>query len=407
MATVTVETYAELAAAIVSCADGDTIQIDNDINVDYEFPQGVEEIDLSLDTAKTFTVTGAHAPEWEVGKYYEKVGTSFRPVSFKPTDPAWEDDYASYYVKVDDAYIPVVPENYKIINLRNQTGITDWILSNGAIYFANVDFQNLILNGCHLLMLSGNGTDINVTQCRFTGSRSGASFLFNAAHNQNVVLVSCAFDIPWQGMGAAGTDAALAWTALAPKFTSSESSWTGSFTADFCRFHEHYTGWQIPSYQSSSPSNNQYVLSCTCFVMNGCYIYGDMTCSMTTQVTSNVVTLRMNAQICRSSVNAKNPQTAMNIVDVEFRGTASNTSTPEEKDFETSIYTGNLFGIIRNTCYCNSTGHPEYIRAQTTEMTTGFTTSGKAVPTYVDDVTFASDEALFRKGFDIIVREEE
>ena len=232
MASITVETFTELAAAFLSCADGDTIQIDNDINVDYEFPQGVSEIDLSLETAKAFTVTGAHAPEFEVGKYYEKVGTTFRPVSFKPTDPAWEDDYGSYYEKLDDAYIPVQAARYKIINLRNSVNTTDWLVINGTLTLENIDFQNLILAGCNFIMLSGDAVGLYVNNCRFTGSRSGESYLFDVPHSKILACVSCAFDMPWQGMGAAATAAALAWTALAPKFTYNES-FEGSFTANY------------------------------------------------------------------------------------------------------------------------------------------------------------------------------
>lgn len=407
MATITVDTYAELAAAIASCSDGDTIQIDDDINVDHEFPQGVGEIDLTLDTAKSFTVTGAHAPEFEVGKYYYKSGSTFIALVFKPTDPAWEDDYASYYEKIDDAYVPVVPENYKIINLRNATGTTDWILSNGVINFENVDFQNLILNGCHLFMLSGNGTDINITQCRFTGSRSGASFLFNADHNQNVALVSCAFDIPWQGAGADSTDAALTWTALAPKFTYNESGFTGLFTADYCRFHEHYTGWKIQTYQASTPTKGQFTFSCAPFVMNGCYIYGDLTVPASSASTGNVLNVSVGAKINPGSVIGKNPQTAMNIVDVEIRASISSTAVIEDENFIVKPITYSQFCIWRSTVYANSVGHPQYVRALVSNMSTGNATSGKADPIYVDDETFASDEALFRKGFDIIVREEE
>lgn len=417
MATLNVTTWAQLVDAIETSLDGDVIQLKADIDCDNEIPEGSSMINISADT-KSITISGAKPPTFRENYYYEKTIVSdvavYTVLLSEPLD--WETNFTDYYYaktvheqgELYQVYLTVLPKSYKIKNLRNAASNSSAIIySGGPLDFEYIDFQNLILSGADFVSLVENYSSIRCVGCRFTGSRSGEAFLFDVAHSQNIALVSCAFDIPWQGMGAGSTDVALAWTALAPKFGYNES-WTGSFTADYCRFHEHYTGWQIPSYSSSSPPKHQYVLSCAPFVMNGCYIYGDMTCSMTSQNTSStLVTLRMNAQICPTSVHAKNPQAAQNIVDVEFRGTASNTSTPEEKDFDTSINTGNLFGIFRNTCYCNSVGHPEYIRAQTTEMQAGFSASGKAIATYVDDETFASDLALFKKGFDIVIQEGE
>jgi hypothetical protein len=416
MATLNVTTWAQLVNAIETSLDGDVIQLKADIDCDNEIPEGSSMINISADT-KSITISGAKPPAFRENYYYEKTLVSgvyvYTVLLSEPAD--WETNFTDYYYvktvheqgELYQIYLTVLPKSYKIKNLRNAANNSSAIIyAGGPLDFEYIDFQNLILSGADFVSLVENYSSIRCVGCRFTGSRSGEAFLFDVAHSQNIALVSCAFDIPWQGMGAASSDAALAWTALAPKFSYSET-WTGSFTADYCRFHEHYTGWQIPTYQGSSPSKSQYVLSCAPFIINGCYIYGDMTCSMTYQSSGNFLTLRMNAQICPSSVNAKNPQTAQNVVDVEFRGTSSSTTTPEEKSFNTAILTGNLFGIIRNTCYCNSVGHPEYIRAQTTEMQAGFTASGKAIAAYVDDETFASDLDLFKKGFDIVIQEGE
>lgn len=393
MATLTASTYAQLATNISSSASGDTIQLQNDINVDREYPQGVATIDLSSGTAKTITITGAHAPHFEQNKYYSESNNTYTLLQSEPQN--WATNYSDYFILEDDAYIPVEADNYKILNLRNAVGATSWLTSNGILNFDHIDFQNLILNGCHWVTLDSNGEELHVHNCRFTGSRSGESYLFNVAHGKIVDLISCAFDVPWQGMGAAATDAALAWTSLAPKFTNTET-FTGSFTADYCRFHEHYTGWSVSTETVPDPKVRTY--SCDSFVLNGCYIYGDMTVPFSTSSgTWQYCIMNYLNPLCLASIN---PQKAQNVFDVEVNAkyTGSSTISTVKASYN------NFFGIMTKHFKLDDKGT---IRQAETIIKGRAYDNTKAFPIFVTDAEFADDEELFKKGFDIIVPVEE
>ena len=394
MATLTASTYAQLATNIASSASGDTIQLQNDINVNREYPQGVAAIDLSSSTAKTITITGAHAPQFKPNVYYSESNNTYTILQSEPQN--WATNYNDYFILEDDAYISVEAENYKILNLTNAVGATSWITSNGIVYFDYIDFQNIILNGCHFITLDSNGEEVHVNHCRFTGSRSGEAFLFNCPHDKIAELVSCAFDIPWQGMGAAATDAALAWTALAPKFANTES-FTGSFTADYCRFHEHYTGWNVPTGRTGDPKMRSY--SCDSFVMNGCYVYGDMTVPIDAgSGTWQYCIINLLNPKCLVSIN---PQKAQNIFDVEV--TANYTGSATISTVKATY--NNFFGIMTKHFKLNDNGTlrqaDSFIKAATAYDDT------KAYPIFVSNAAFENDEELFEKGFDIIVPVEE
>lgn len=394
MATYYASTYAHLAAYINNCEDGDTIQLENNINLDRENPQGVDAIDLTSETAKTVTITGRHAPNFIPNLYFSESEGTYTRLQEEPED--WETDFGDYFVYRDNAYIPVEALSYKLLNFRNAVGATSWITTNGTLIFDHIDFQNLILNGCHFVTLDSNGEEVHVNHCRFTGSRSGESFLFNCPHDKIVELISCAFDIPWQGMGAAATDAALAWTALAPKFTNTES-FTGSFTADYCRFHEHYTGWNVPTGHTGEPKMRSY--SCDSFVINGCYIYGDMSVPIDTgSGTWQYCIINLLNPKCLVSIN---PQKAQNIFDVEVNAkyTGSATISTVKASYN------NFFGIMTEHFKLNDKGTlrevDSFIKAPAAYDDT------KTYPIYVTDAEFTDDNELLKKGFDIIVPVEE
>lgn len=403
MATLTASTYAQLATNIESSASGDIIQLQNDINVNRESPQGVTTINLSSGTAKTITITGAHAPQFKPNFYYSESNNTYTILQLEPQN--WTTNYNDYFILEDDAYIPVEAENYKILNLSNVVGATSWIVSNGVINFDNIDFQNIILNGCHFITLDTNGEEVHVNHCRFTGSRSGESFLFNVAHGKIVELISSAFDVPWQGANVPQTDAALAWTALAPKFDGAtsypDSDFT--FTADYCRFHEHYTGWSTSTGTTYASEARCLNFSCEPFILNGCYIYGDMAVTITTAASSSYTAYKCRANICSSRVWQHNPQKAQNVCDVVITGRTNSTTT---NPINCQIQTGYFFGIFvkkHNSGYLRDDGQAGIAN----EYNYDISAPTKAQAIYVTEAEFADDDALFRKGFDIIVPVEE
>lgn len=399
MATLTATTFAQLVSLIGSSSDGDTIQLENDINLDREYPQGVGGIDLTIDEAKSITITGIHAPKFIPNLYFSESDGTYTRLEEEPSD--WETNYGDYFVYKDDAYIPVEAISYKLINMRNAVGVTSWITTNGSLIFDHLDFQNIILNGCHWVTLDSNAVSLQVTHCRFTGTRSGESFLFNVPHDKTLALVSCAFDIPWQGMGAPSTAAALAWTALAPKFSYNES-FTGSFTADYCRFHEHYTGWTVPTAATSSPSKEQFVFSCAPFAINGCYVYGDMTIGTTQSTSSGTLIIQPYCHIHPTPVISSNIQSAQNIIDVEITGSSTNSTVYDNVTVKGNFTS--IFGIVRKSLKAYSVGNPELVEASGYDY---INVVGKAKAMFVSDEQFADDEYLFKKGFDIIIKESE
>ena len=110
MATLTATTYAELAGYIASSSDGDFIQLANDINIDKEYPLGVDAIDLTSETAKSITISGAHAPEFVGNTYYSESDGQYTLLQAEPQD--WNSNYGNYFKFVDGAYIPVEAEHY-------------------------------------------------------------------------------------------------------------------------------------------------------------------------------------------------------------------------------------------------------------------------------------------------------
>lgn len=395
MATIEVNTWATLAAAIVSATDGDTIKLINDIDCNLEYPQGVSGINISV-SGKSITLSGKHAPSFEVNRYYVKTISSeedvYTVLTAKPND--WDNNYTDYYYKetldTGEVYLPVEPASHKILNLQNSSSNTLYILyADGLITFEYIDWQNLLLNGADLVCIIGQSTDNGVVSdhCRFTGSRSGNAYLFNVGHDKKIQLLSCAFDMPW--MGANVPDTQQDWTALAPKWGRTDE-YTCRFTADYCLFKEHYTGWVICVASTSSvdvDAARRQMYSCAPFIMNGCYIYGDMTISG--YVTRGYINIINPKSVCSA-----NPQKAMNIFDCDVSSYSTN---PPSTNYNKSL-NSNFFGVM--------TKRAKDVNGDLIEnyenLGSAWADTSKAFPIYVTVKEFGSDKSLSEKGFDII-----
>ena len=143
-------------------------------------------------------------------------------------------------------------------------------LPSKALNIQNLDFVNLILAGSDFLYDSSDYRQVNFTNCRFVGYRTGNSYLINQA--TKISCTSCYFDMPWYGAGSSAYD----YTSIVKRGTPT----TDIPTANYCWFHESYGGWIIysPPYGSttSSPTIDYPTTQCCMFAMNGCYIDGYM-----------------------------------------------------------------------------------------------------------------------------------
>ena len=271
MANVEVSTWAELLAAIAGFTDGDTIKLMADIDLTEDYSTGVDKITLAA--GKTFIIDGGY----EVGATI--TNHTIKGLSSNLTTPD---------------------------NIFEAAGATTGFI------LRNIDFYNLNLAGGDFYKnTDASAPTVQFTNVRFLGKRTGASYLINAQH---ILLESCYIEMPWQGLN----EPNIAYTSLAPK-ASLESAQT-DYTANFCRFVEHYTGWTIPNFSYSTPS--RYTFSCSFFKISGCRIEGDMTVSRYS-VTGYTDTI--NCDVLHHK-NAENyTPFAMNVFDVEMTSTSNNT----------------------------------------------------------------------------------
>ena len=402
MATIEVNTWATLAAAIVSAADGDTIKLTANIDCNLEYSQGVAQINIAT-SGKDITISGKHAPTFEVNRYYSKTVVAeeetYTVLQAKPND--WDSNYQTYYYKENfatkDEFLPVEPARHKILNLQNAASNTYYIIySDGLVTLEYIDWQNLLLSGAHFVKIVGSDTDAGVVaeHCRFTGTRSGEAYLFDVGHDKKIQLISCAFDMPWMGANAPYT--AIDWTALAPKWDRTEE-YTCSFTADYCNFKEHYTGWGICNQPTGGgggvamDGKPRQMYSCAPFAMNGCYISGDVTISCYASAGYfNIINPK--------SVASVNAQSAMNVFDCDISSVGS------------QYPTGSAIKLLSSTLFGIMTMRAKDVDGEAIEtyslLSNTYIDNTKAAPIYVTTKQFGNDKSLSEKGFDIILPNE-
>lgn len=146
-------------------------------------------------------------------------------------------------------------------------------LSTKALNIRNLDFVNLICAGSDFLYDSSDYRQVNFTNCRFVGCRTGNAYLIN--QSTKISCTSCYFDMPWYGSGSSVYD----YTSLVKR----SDATTNIPVANYCWFHETYGGWTITNSESADvvrPPQEYPVTQCSMFAMNGCYIDGTMKSGM-------------------------------------------------------------------------------------------------------------------------------
>lgn len=203
-------------------------------------------------------------------------------------------------------------------------------LPSKALNIQNLDFVNLICAGADFLYDSSAYRQVNFSNCRFVGYRTGNSYLINQTAYVN--CTSCYFDMPWYGAGSSAYD----YTSLVARGAPTSDAIP---TANYCWFHETYGGWTLTGGSSStSPTIGYPTTQCSMFAMNGCYIDGVMKVPYK-QTSSNVDAY---CYVYRSDIGQYYTASTPNVIDMEWRTTRHPTWTP-------GSYTGyvlNMNGIF-------------------------------------------------------------
>lgn len=348
MAIKEVSTWAGLVTALNRFETGDIIKLTADINLNTEYPQGVDScaFDQSGYEGTTVTIDG---------------------------------------------------DGHAIINLRTRLSSPVSIFTKTGtgsyltVTFKNIDFVNLILTGASLVSMTSQDTMI-FQNCRFVGSRSGASYLIN--NNTNVTLTICYIDMPWMGSGQ--TD--LSYTSLIPKSTSNVSA-----VANYCWFREKYTGWTYSDghvYSPDSTDINKQVpsFSFSMFKINGCYIDGSMTIPDGCDIVNSGTRYVYYAGLLSKVVNNSYTPSSQNVFDCDLTAVVASTSAPSPSD---DIRTCGWSGVIKKNAH-----KPNGNVISTYSFPSGSSMGGSTTPIFATPAQMKDAQALYDLGFDIVVPSE-
>jgi hypothetical protein len=403
VAIINVSSWDEIANALTNVSEDSTIQLTTDIDMNLTHASGVSAILMPMG-GYDITFTGAHAPNFVINKYYRDDTSGgnddFVILSSQPSD--WDTNYMHYYTKEDeDSYAPVEAENYNIRNLRNlPTVITSIIYTNSCnLTLQNLDFQNLVLAGASFIGIATSATGLYVNDCRFVGRRSGESYLFNVDHSDILRVISCYFNIPWMGMNVPKSQ--LAYTSLAPKWARTDTN-TCSWSATYCHFVEHYTGWEIDTTSTTRDTVQSLSFSCECFQLNACKITGDMTLAGSVSKQSTRYTQSLNFVIMPKSVISSYTPSMMSVFDVRLHSVLDELSGGENVY---KVYCGNFYGIIHKQLTTVS-GASISNTAEWANLSGSEVDTSKTFGKYVRTSQMIDSQSLLNAGFDIILPNE-
>lgn len=290
MAVKEVSTWDGIITALFNFDTGDIIRLTADINLNNEYPLGVNSTDL---------IAGG---------------------------------YEGSSVTIDG-------NGYAIRNLRTKVGSPANIFYKTGgnpltITFVNIDFVNIILAGASLVQMTSSGDTLKFQNCRFVGSRSGTAYLININANVNLNLTSCFINVPWQGAG----QTSLGYTSLIPKNDSAATS----AVANYCWFREKYTGWTYAASYRYDTTTRFYSFSY--FKLNGCYIDGSM--SIPNLLTYNDSYAYYSPFFSRYIANYT--ASAQNVFDVNL--TCLNTVT-DGSSVSSQVHYSSFSGVVKKNAY--------------------------------------------------------
>lgn len=336
MATKEVSTWDGLVTAINGFADGDIIKLTADIDLNREYPAGVASCNITQSSSGSYALT------------IDGDGHTIKNLSTNGAVPQ------SIFLKNSETF-------------------------SVTLTFQNIDFVNLILSGAPLVNVSGSNDDAIVcNNCRFVGKRTAAYLI---SRNQNVLFNSCYFDVPWQGSGSSSRQ----YISLIPTSSSATST-----TANYCWFHEHYTGWTMPNGWNYNDDANSVFFSFSFIKINGCYIDGDGVC--TKETVSGMNNANMLKFITKANAAAYTPS-AQNV----FDGTVTLMNGIDNG----GIQVGNLSGVMKKAVEVPSgaTAISTYANISDADVIA----TGKPFPIKATESQMKDASWLSSQGFDIIV----
>ena len=352
MAVKEVSTWDGIVSSLRNFGTGDIIRLTADIDLNNEYPLGVDSVNLIAGGYEGSSVT------------IDGNGHTIRNLRTKISSPG-NIFYKSY---------------------GNQLTIT----------FTDIDFVNIILAGASFIQISNSSDTVNFQNCRFVGSRSGTAYLANINENVTLNLTCCFINVPWQGAGQTN----LSYTSLIPKSSRAAAVWP--VTANYCWFREKYTGWTYdtsssPVYTPNSDDGNLRIpsFSFSMFKLSGCYIDGSMKIPAGWDSVNGGRKYVYYCELINRATNNNYNPSAQNVFDCDLIADIGSASLSEN-----TIRTCGWSGVIKKNAH--TTGGvevPSYTFPPLSSMG-GSTTPIFATPAQMKDASWLSNA-----GFDIIIPE--
>lgn len=351
MAIKEVSTWDDIVEALYNFDTGDIIRLTADINLNNEYPLGVNSTNLIAGGYEGSSVT------------IDGNGHAILNLRTKISSPA---------------------------NIFYKTGGNQL-----TITFTNIDFVNIILAGASLIYMTSSNDTLNFQNCRFVGSRSGTAYLVNITENVILNLTRCFIDVPWQGAGQTN----LSYTSIIPKSTRAAAVW--HTTANYCWFREKYTGWVYNTTGIYTPGDNDGNVripsfSFSMFKLNGCYIDGSMTIPAGYDVINAGTRYVYYCELINRATNNDYTPSAQNVFDCDLIADVGSASLSDN-----TIRTCGWSGVIKKNAH--TVGGAE-ITSYT--FPSGSNMGGSITPIYATPAQMKDAQALSDLGFDIVVPSE-
>ena len=350
MAVKEVSTWDGIVAALRNFSTGDIIRLTADIDLNYEYPLGVDAVNFIAGGYEGASVT------------IDGNGYAIRNLRTKISSPA----------------------NIFYKTAGNQLTVT----------FTNIDFVNIILGGASFVQMTVSGDTLNFQNCRFVGSRNGAAYLVNISESVTLNLTRCFINVPWQGAGQTN----LSYTSIIPKSTRAAAVWRT--TANYCWFREKYTGWTYNTTGIYTPGDNDGNVripsfSFSMFKLSGCYIDGSMKIPAGHDVINSGTRYVYYCELINRATNNDYIPSAQNVFDCDLIADVGSASLSDN-----TIRTCGWSGVIKKNAHT-----PGGVEVPTYTFPSGSTMGGSTAPIFATPAQMKDAAWLSNAGFDIIIPE--
>ena len=312
MSVASASTWAEIISKNSSFPErNNTLYVVDDIDLNNEYPQGVDTLILNVGTGST-----SYGRSWTIDGKDSTTGKNhiIRNLRTKISNPVplFKMDYAYY--------------------------------GSCTVTFKNIDFVNCILSGADFYKCDHSSNDnaykLIFENCRFVGYRTGDAFLIRN-NGRSIQFTSCYVDMPWYA--ANQSLSTLNCTSCITALTNDQIDNDGSNLpqAYYCWFHESYGGWAAGE---ANQANARAMTQCAQFCLHGCYIDGNMKSDYTLSYSSGrFVTLYCYVYTIalRNAYTASTP----NVIDMHWFTDQTHTST--DPNFKSSARFQHINAVIK------------------------------------------------------------